>query len=87
MGVSCPAQAVEALSASCDQDLQGLNTQVHCPENGQTVDLSEGAASLRLVITLVLELNADPCRTRINMQLLREGRIPGSGKYPSICEC
>ena len=45
-------QAVESLSASCGQDLQGLNTHIHCPENGQTVDLSEGAASLRMVIIL-----------------------------------
>jgi len=44
-----PVQAVEALSTSCSRDLQGLNTRIHCPENGQTVDLSEGAASLRMV--------------------------------------
>ena len=43
------AQAVEALAASCARDLQGLNTRVHCPQNSETVDLSEGASSVRMV--------------------------------------
>ena len=42
-------QAVEALAASCARDLQGLNTRIHCPQNGETVDLSEGASSVRMV--------------------------------------
>ena len=44
-----PAQAVQALSASCARDLQGLNTCIHCPQNSETVDLSEGASSVRMV--------------------------------------
>ena len=44
-----PAQAVEALSASCARDLRGLNTRIHCPQNRETVDLSKGAASVRMV--------------------------------------
>ncbi len=43
------AQAVEALRASCGSDLQGLNTHIHCPRNNETVDLSEGASSVRMV--------------------------------------
>ncbi len=43
------AQAVQALAASCARDLQGLNTRVHCPQNSETVDLSEGASSVRMV--------------------------------------
>ena len=42
-------QAVEALAASCARGLQGLNTRIHCPQNSETVDLSEGASSVRMV--------------------------------------
>ncbi|CAK0764272.1 hypothetical protein CVIRNUC_003141 [Coccomyxa viridis] len=43
-------QAVQALAASCARDLQGLNTRVHCPQNSETVDLSEGASSVRMEV-------------------------------------
>ena len=56
-------QAVEALSTSCQQDLQGLNTRIHCPQNGQSIDLSEGADSLRMVRARLSPTCADasPC--------------------------
>ena len=70
----CLAQAVEALSASCGQDLQGLNTHIHCPENGQTVDLSEGAASLRMVMIL---LRAQRCPSPAHMMMQLTTECPG----------
>ena len=42
-------QATEILRDACAEDLYPVNAQVHCPGNGETVDLSAGTASFQVV--------------------------------------
>ncbi|CAL8467688.1 g7226 [Coccomyxa elongata] len=41
-------QATEILRDACAEDLYPVNGQVHCPGNGETVDLSAGTASFQV---------------------------------------
>lgn len=42
-------QATQILRDACAEDLYSVNGQVHCPGNGETVDLSAGTASFQVV--------------------------------------
>lgn len=42
-------QATQVLRDACADDLYSVNGQVHCPANGETVDVSAGTSSFQVV--------------------------------------